>query len=63
MTDCRKEIEKLLGENLVSWYVNEDGAMKAHYKVTPENLADFIDSFFERRKHKKPFSRVLEDSR
>ena len=41
----RTKLEKLMGDHLIGWYVQEDGAMKAHYKVTPENLLDFIEKF------------------
>lgn len=58
----RKEIERLLGEHLIAWFIQDNGAMKAHYAVTPTNLADFIDRWFIKRKTPKHFSQVLEDS-
>lgn len=41
----RDELEKLMGDNMVSFYFAGYKTQKAHYRVTPENLLDFIENF------------------
>lgn len=47
---------------MITWYKNATPGFKEHYLVTPENLTDFIDTFFIRRKVPKKWKEVLEDS-
>lgn len=58
----RKEIEKLIAEHMIAWHKNAQPAFKEHYLVTPENLADFIDTYFIKRKTAKKWKDVLKDS-
>ena len=49
MTGKQKQyelIEKVIANHLVAVWTPEDGPAKANYRVTVENLVDFIDQNF-----------------
>lgn len=48
---------------MIAWHKNAQPNFKEHYLVTPENLADFIDTYFIKRKTAKKWKDVLQDSK